>query len=282
VNQGSCLCGSVTWELSAEPFQVFNCHCRMCQKVHGAPFGTYWFVKPDAFRWTSSTDTVLHYRSSEMLIRSSCDTCGSVVPYVGHDDSEFWVAPGGCHDHGRKADCNVFAVDNAPWHDITNGLPCHDAYPEVTGYPSVAGVVSSEGQEGTLRGSCLCGAVAYHVTEPIEVVHNCHCRRCRRGRAAAHATNGFTSYDGVQFIRGEDHLKSYKVPEAKYFTQMFCEICSSLMPRLCDERKIAVIPLGGLDDDPGVKENDNIYVASKAGWFEITDDLPVFDEDPAA
>ena len=70
-NGASCLCGSVTWEITAEPFQAFNCHCKLCRKAHGSAFGTYWFMRPDEFRWTSDTDTIAHYRSSHLLTRSA-------------------------------------------------------------------------------------------------------------------------------------------------------------------------------------------------------------------
>ena len=40
------------------------------------------------------------------------------------------------------------------------------------------------------------------------------------------------------------------------------------------------VQLGGLDNDPGVRPAANVYVASKAPWFTITDDLPQFDEMP--
>ena len=52
------------------------------------------------------------------------------------------------------------------------------------------------------------------------------------------------------------------------------------MPRLDPGRQIAVIPFGSLDDDPGVKAVDHIYVDYKAKWYEITDDLPTFAEAP--
>ena len=71
----------------------------------------------------------------------------------------------------------------------------------------------------------MCGAVEFHLTEPFTVVHNCHCSRCRRARAAAHATNGLAAMDAVRFVRGEEHLKSYKLPEARFFTQVFCDVC---------------------------------------------------------
>ena len=52
------------------------------------------------------------------------------------------------------------------------------------------------------------------------------------------------------------------------------------MPRIDTERKIAVVPLGALDDDPGIKPVDHIFAAYKAGWHEITDDLPTYEEGP--
>jgi hypothetical protein len=279
MNKGSCLCGSVTWELLGEPSAAYNCHCKMCRKIHGSPFGTYYFVRPDQFRWTGDTGTVVHYRSSEFLTRSSCDVCGSVVPYRS-GNSDMWVAPAGCHDHGKKADCNIFVVDSAPWHEVTGDLPRHDAYPAETGYRNVPDTPLAAGPDGVVRGSCQCGAVAYHVTEPFRAAYNCHCSRCRHARAAAHASNGFTSFEGVRFIRGDDRLKSYKPAGARYFSQVFCEVCSSAMPKLDAERDIAVVPLGGLDDDPGIRPQSHIFVADKAGWHVITDDLPIFEQGP--
>ncbi len=279
MNEGRCLCGSVTWEVSAEPYAVYNCHCRMCQKAHGAAFGTYCFFKADQFRWTSSTETVVHYESSEHLVRSSCDVCGSVVPYA-NKAGDHWVTPGGCHDTMRKPDYNIFVVDNSPWHTINGDMPRCDTYPEESGIPSVEGLPVPQKTDGPVRGSCLCGAVTFQITEPFKVAHNCHCSRCRYGRAAAHATNGFVTYDGVQFLSGEERLKSYKVPDARFFTQVFCDVCSSIMPRRDSERGIAVIPLASLDDDPGIRPVDHIFVDHKAAWHDITDDLPRFPEGP--
>lgn len=180
----------------------------------------------------------------------------------------------------RKPDYNIFVVDNSPWHTISGGLPeCH-GYPEESGIPSVAGVPVPGKAEGALRGSCLCGAVTYQITEPFKIAHNCHCSRCRYGRAAAHASNGFVSYDGLQYLSGEERLKSYKVPDARYYTQVFCEQCSAKMPRKDAERGICVVPLSSLDDDPEIKPVDHIFVNDKAAWHDITDGLPQFPEGP--
>ena len=280
MSMGQCLCGSVTWELEPEAYAAFNCYCKMCRKAHGTPFGTYFFSNSDQLRWTSTTDSIVYYRSSPMLIRSFCGHCGSVVPYSGSDSSRV-VTPGGCHDHGRPADCNIFTAYNAPWHEITNDLPCYDHYPPASDLLGVEEEPLEPGPEGVVRGSCLCGLVQFHVTKPFKIAHNCYCTRCRRACAAAHASNGFTDFDGVVFIKGKDQLKTYKLPEAQFFTQVFCGICGSKIPRLDPDRNLAVIPLGSLDDDPGIRPMDHIYVAYKCEWHKITDDLPAYEEGPS-
>ncbi len=275
---GSCLCGSVTWEISGEPEAAYNCHCKICRKAHGAAFGTYWYVAAENFRWTSSLDTVVRCASSAELNRGFCSTCGSVVPDVA---GESFYVPAGCHDEGTAPESHIFVAHKAPWYDLTGNLPRHDDFEPGDDNPQV--LPNKElppATEGVIRGSCFCGAIEFEVVEPFKVVHNCHCSRCRRARAAAHTTNGFTSMEGVRFVKGEEHIKFYKVPDARFFTHAFCDTCGSGMPRIDPDRQIAVTPLGALDDDPRAKAVDNIFVASKASWYEITDELPAYDEGP--
>ena len=276
---GKCLCGEISWKLEPEAYAAFNCHCKMCRKAHGTPFGTYFFAHSHQLRWMGLTDSIVHYRSSSKLTRGFCGQCGSVVPYSVGNQSHV-VTPGGCHDQGRSADCNVFVAYSAAWHAITNNLPCYDHYPPESGLHGIAELPIKPGPEGVVRGSCLCGSIKFRVTKPFKIAHNCYCTRCRRARAAAHASNGFTDFNGVLFIRGEDRLKTYKLPDAQFFTQVFCEICGSKMPSLDSDRNLAVIPLGSLDDDPGVRPMDHIYVAYKCEWYDITDDLPRYAEGP--
>ena len=40
------------------------------------------------------------------------------------------------------------------------------------------------------------------------------------------------------------------------------------------------VALGSLADEPSIRPQLHIHVASKAPWFEITDGLPQFDELP--
>ncbi len=279
--RGSCLCGSVRWEIHGTVENMSHCHCSICRKTHGAPFATYVSAKLNDYRLLAGGETIRQYESSPGFSRSFCATCGSVVPMAINGQRRVAV-PAGCldDDPGTRPDMHIFAASKAPWHAITDKLPRHDTYPAGSSLSEVAPPVGSSSALGVLHGSCLCGGVAFEVNEPFKVVHNCHCGRCRKARAAAHTTNGFISIEGIRFLKGEDLLASYKVPEANTFTSTFCPVCGAAMPRLRPETGNAIIPLGSLDDDPGRGADDHIFTGSKASWYEITDDLPQFDEMP--
>ena len=280
--RGSCLCGEVRWGIDDGALTgMSHCHCSMCRKAHGAPFATYTGAPRGSFHWIAGQSKVTRYESSPGYTRAFCAACGSVVP--DDFDGEMSVPAGGLDDDpGVRPHAHIFVDAKAPWYEISDDLPRHEGYPSAEQGPNVERPSPGPAQEGVLRGSCLCGQVAYEVRTPIGAVHNCHCSRCRKARAAAHTTNGFTRADGLTFVRGGDTLVTFRLPGARYFSQVFCPACGSGMPRVDPERGIAVIPFGSLDDDPGRGADDHIYVDSKAPWFTITDSLPQFAERPPA
>lgn len=277
---GNCLCGTVSWQVDGALDNMTHCHCSMCRKAHGAPFATYVDTAHENFRWVSGESTVGHYEASAGLKRAFCSDCGSVVPWSADKDSI--SIPVGClnEDPGIRPTAHIFATSKAPWHTIGDNLPQFDGYVSPADGPVIDRPGLDQGKDGVLRGSCLCGDIKFEVRTPIRSVHNCHCSRCRKARAAAHTTNGFTALDGVVFLQGENKLKTYKLSSARFFTQVFCSRCGSGMPRLDADRAIAIIPFGSLDDDPGRGADDHIFTGSMACWYTIADDLPVFKEAP--
>jgi len=222
---------------------------------------------------------VAGWDSSTELRRSFCSICGSVVP-DGEWQGLVFVATGSLdEDPGVQPAVHIFVGSKAPWFEISDGLPQFDRFP--AGIEArVLDDLPPTGPPGLTRGSCLCRAVTFVLDSPPLRAHNCHCGRCRKARAAAYGANLFTAADGVRFTQGEDNLKIYKLPQADRFAQVFCRTCGSKMPRINHERGYAVTPMGALDDDPGIRPQSHIYVASKAAWFDITDDLPQFPEMP--
>ena len=134
-------------------------------------------------------------------------------------------------------------------------------------------------REGVADGSCLCGAVAFEFRAP-QRMYQCHCSRCRRARSAAHGQNVFVKLDDFAFTRGEELVTQYKPPEAQRFTQAFCTRCGGKAPSVQRARGVVVVPAGTLDTDPMMRPMANIFVASKAPWFEITDAYPQYAELP--
>jgi hypothetical protein len=129
------------------------------------------------------------------------------------------------------------------------------------------------------KGSCLCGAVAFEASDPIEL-RNCHCSRCRKARGAAFAANLFVPATSFRWLRGQDLVLTYRVPNAERFGNSFCKVCGSSIPRKLPTREVVLIPAGTLDDDPVIRTSSHIYVGSKAPWHEITDDVPQYPEGP--
>ena len=273
---GSCLCGDVAFEVEG-PFEpLAHCHCSMCRKAHGAAFASYVAAPASAFRWRRGAELVKSYESSPGARRAFCPRCGSSVP--GEPVGEQRFVPAGLLDGDPKVGPlpHIFVASKAPWYEIADDAPRFDAYPPGMGEALPTKRVT-EPAPGVLRGGCLCGAVAYETPRlaPTDAIVRCHCTRCRKARAAAHNANFFVPRDRFRWLRGEERLRHYKVPEAERFTQAFCGDCGSPQPAVFMR---AVVPAGTLDDDPRPVDGAHIFVGSKAPWFEIRDSLPQYVE----
>ena len=60
---GNCLCGSVAYEVDADPGPIVHCHCRTCRKTHGSAFSTVTNVPRDRFRWIRGEDLLKGFKS---------------------------------------------------------------------------------------------------------------------------------------------------------------------------------------------------------------------------
>ncbi len=60
----------------------------------------------------------------------------------------------------------------------------------------------------------------------------------------------------------------------------FCRQCGSSLWSMGGGQKLSWVSLGTITGDPKLRPEAHIFVGSKAPWYEITDDLPQFDEWP--
>ena len=132
--------------------------------------------------------------------------------------------------------------------------------------------------ELSLSGSCLCGDVEYEIAGTQTDFWHCHCERCRKATGTGHASNLIFMPVELRFTRGEENIARFKVPDAKFFTNVFCTHCGSRLPNYSTERGFAVVPAGSLDSDPGVQAGGRIFKGSAASWSCGDSDLPEFEK----
>lgn len=129
-----------------------------------------------------------------------------------------------------------------------------------------------------LKGACSCRAVQYSVPDAFGYALNCHCSNCRRTTGSA-----FKPFAGIE--RGEFELASGAGELLIYGEEnehdAHCAKCGSLVYSVVRDGAFVHVPLGTLDDEPSIRPGAHIFVGSKAPWYEITDELPQFEEFPS-
>ena len=75
--RGSCLCGTVRYEVKRLTSPVAHCHCATCRKAHASAYASTARVARAEFRWTAGEDAVRSFESSPGKIRRFCGVCGS-------------------------------------------------------------------------------------------------------------------------------------------------------------------------------------------------------------
>jgi hypothetical protein len=128
----------------------------------------------------------------------------------------------------------------------------------------------------SFKGSCLCGGIRYEVDRFLGPPVNCHCSMCRKATGAAFRTRVAVATDAFRWLAGETLVSKYQSSPGE--TRTFCRVCGATLPTFFrDHPEQLGLPLGTLDDDPGIRPFAHVFVDSKAPWFEITDSLPQSD-----
>lgn len=129
----------------------------------------------------------------------------------------------------------------------------------------------------TLKGSCACGAVGYEIDGGLELMGNCHCSICRKTNGAAFVTWGIIAPGTFRWTKGESDVRQRESSPGR--TRCFCGQCGSPLASSHDG-KVGEVVVATLDDDPGMRPSEHIFVGSKAAWHEISDTLPQNQEWP--
>lgn len=132
IYRAACFCGSVRYEVSAEPVDAKLCHCRGCQKLHGAPMQWAAIFHKQQVRFTAGLDKLRFFNSEQgtndriLPCKVSCHQCGTPIADEGR---RMWLAfptlfdfgPGAGTPDSFKPTCHIFYGQRAA--DICDTLP---------------------------------------------------------------------------------------------------------------------------------------------------------------
>ncbi len=124
-------------------------------------------------------------------------------------------------------------------------------------------------------GSCLCQRVQYRLLEKPGDYGYCHCISCRKASGSAHAANAPVSREFFLLLNGRDVLREFE--SSPGMIRAFCSNCGSpIYAYRSANPDLLGIRLGTLDTPFEQHASEHRYVAEKAPWDRITDDLPQY------
>ncbi|MCF8195201.1 MAG: GFA family protein [Polynucleobacter sp.] len=125
MNQGSCLCGGITYQIQDEIGPIIYCHCQRCRKSSGSAFVTSTEILRSQFEVTAGHDLVQVYRVEGSLDRAFCQKCGSQLYSLRDATPKTMRVRMGTLDTviTKKVSSHIFVGSKASWDDILDTAP---------------------------------------------------------------------------------------------------------------------------------------------------------------
>ncbi len=127
-NQASCLCGNIVFTVSGFENNIAHCHCKMCQKFHGAAFSTFAEVKLSNIFWLKGQGQLASYTAGNGTVRQFCKNCGSSLTFessYNRKDKTIEVALAAFDNltASIKVNAHIYLSSQASWLKFTDSLP---------------------------------------------------------------------------------------------------------------------------------------------------------------
>lgn len=125
MHKGSCLCGSIRYELSAELGDFGHCHCKSCRKASGTAYASNAPVDRAHFHLVGNADTLREYESSPGKFRAFCSRCGSpIFVYVAATPDILRIRLGSLDTpFDKRAKAHTWVSEKADWDPVEGALP---------------------------------------------------------------------------------------------------------------------------------------------------------------
>jgi hypothetical protein len=132
VLKGSCLCGTVKYEVTGESKRFYHCHCSRCRKVTGTGHASNLFLQPAALTWLSGEELIRAFKVPEAkrFTNNFCTNCGSRLPRQAKDSDMVMIPAGSLDDAppiGPQA--RIFSRSRASWSCSDGEIPVFPEFP---------------------------------------------------------------------------------------------------------------------------------------------------------
>ncbi len=129
---GRCYCGSLRFEISAEPAFNGQCHCRECQYISGGSPNVVLGVPSTEFKYTQGTPAAYSRDDLETpVVREFCGNCGTHIlarpPGIGMDIVKVGTLDDPSQYPGPQM--AIFMCDAQPFHVVPDGVATFDRTP---------------------------------------------------------------------------------------------------------------------------------------------------------
>lgn len=120
-----------------------------------------------------------------------------------------------------------------------------------------------------VRGSCLCGAVAFEVDEGgVAATVGCYCVNCRKVSGSQFGVYLQVRAGAFRWRAGQDHIETFESSPGNLRGR--CRTCGSIAP-IATAYGAVRVPGGALDEDPGVRPDVVLFETGKAEWCGLDD-----------
>jgi len=121
-----------------------------------------------------------------------------------------------------------------------------------------------------LTGSCLCGAIRYSVSAPVNDLRACHCTHCQKASGAAGSVNAVIPASAFKITQGTPRRYDAAAESGRTLYRFFCADCGSpLYSQRATNPDLVVVRAGTFDNAEGMKIVANIWTKRARPWAYI-------------
>jgi hypothetical protein len=118
-----------------------------------------------------------------------------------------------------------------------------------------------------MKGSCLCGTIAFEVDGPLPMLYQCHCSLCRKQGGSVSNTGLIVAAGKFRWLAGEALISTWTRETG--FRSYFCSRCGSPVPNPLRDTGYVWVPSGLIDGDAPLEIGARLYTDSRAPWDRL-------------